>query len=256
MATLISLNDANRMLIAESQEDFLQIACYDWISTANKAIQKRGAFYVALSGGKTPLQIFQEIVKKRAAISDCSKIFVFWGDERASEDTEAGSNYLKAMDILKWLRIPDTQIFRMDTANPKGDEIYENLIREHLPDTIFDMVMLGVGEDGHTLSLFPGTAALEEKDRLVVFNEVPQLQTRRMTLTFPIVRQARHLVAYIQGTAKQDLCHKLLHPLGRDTFPIERVGTPLNPLQWVLSSDCCRAADLADIPAECKLEMF
>ncbi len=224
MATLISLNDANRMLIAESQEDFLQIACYDWISTANKAIQKRGAFYVALSGGKTPLQIFQEIVKKRAAISDCSKIFVFWGDERASEDTEAGSNYLKAMDILKWLRIPDTQIFRMDTANPKGDEIYENLIREHLPDTIFDMVMLGVGEDGHTLSLFPGTAALEEKDRLVVFNEVPQLQTRRMTLTFPIVRQARHLVAYIQGTVTSFRKRYLSYRASRDSSKSSAMG--------------------------------
>ncbi|WP_083588470.1 6-phosphogluconolactonase [Chlamydia trachomatis] len=256
MATLISLNDANRMLIADSQEEFLQIACYDWISTANKAIHKRGAFYVALSGGKTPLQIFQEIVKKRAAISDCSKIVVFWGDERANEDVEAGSNYLKAMDILKGLCIPEDQIFRMDTADPKGDEAYEALIQKYVPDAIFDMVMLGVGEDGHTLSLFPETHALEEKERFVVFNEVPQLHTRRMTLTFPIVRQARHLVAYVQGENKQDLFHKLVHPLGRDTFPIERVGTPLNPVQWVLSSDSCRKTDLADIPADCKLEMF
>ena len=256
MATLISLNDANRMLVAGSEEDFLQIACYDWISTANKAIQKRGAFYVALSGGRTPLRIFQEIVKKRAAILDCSKIFLFWGDERASEDLEAGNNYIKAMEILKGLHVPDTQIFRMDTANPKGDIAYEGLIQDQIPDAIFDMVMLGVGKDGHTLSLFPGTKALEEKERLVVFNEVPQLHTRRMTLTFPVVRQARHLVAYVQGSVKQDLFHRLLHPLGRDTSPIERVGTSLNPLQWVLSSDCCSRTDLADIPADCKLEMF
>ncbi|WP_348664088.1 6-phosphogluconolactonase [Chlamydia vaughanii] len=258
MATLVNFNETNKLLLIKKTELFIDLASKDWIATANKSIKQSGAFYIALSGGRTPLAIFQEVVKNKEKLSDPSKIFLFWGDERKVPHTSAESNYGQAMSILRDLSIPEEQIFRMEVENPEGASKYQEIIESIVPNSSFDMIMLGLGEDGHTLSLFPNTQALQEKERLVVFNEVPQLATERMTLTIPAVDKAKHVVVYVQGEKKKDIVKKLFFPKERvaSPYPIELLGRSHTPLFWILASDAYDLNDFDTISSLYKLDII
>ncbi|WP_201456939.1 6-phosphogluconolactonase [Chlamydia sp. 17-3921] len=258
MATLVNLNENYKILLAKKEALFVDLACKDWIASANKSIKSRGAFYVALSGGSTPQAIYREIVQNKKKLLDTRKIFLFWGDERNVSTISAESNYGQAMSILRELNIPEEQIFRMKVESPDGARQYQSTIESVVPECRFDMIMFGIGEDGHTLSLFPNTSALEEKKRLVVFNEVHQLETTRMTLTFPCVQQGRHLVVYVSGANKKDIVKTLLFSKDKESenFPIERIGTPRTPLFWILSPDTFDLHDFDSIPSIYKLDVL
>ncbi|WP_213357690.1 6-phosphogluconolactonase [Chlamydiifrater phoenicopteri] len=261
MSIMVNLNHGNRWLLTSSDQEFLSFAVRDWISCANKSIESKGSFFVALSGGSTPLAIFSELVKKKSLIADISKIFFFWGDERCVPPETAESNYGNAMAILRELGAPEDHFFRMKVENPEGDVDYEKLLTERVPESSFDFIMLGVGDDGHTASLFPKTKALDVKDRLVVFNDVPQHQSKRMTLTFPCLQRGKHNVFYVKGDAKKAVVKSILETsilsneeaLLREKFPAELVGTENNPAFWFLAPDTYDLADYERIPPERKL---
>ncbi|SYX09021.1 6-phosphogluconolactonase,glucosamine-6-phosphatedeaminase,6-phosphogluconolactonase,Glucosamine-6-phosphateisomerases/6-phosphogluconolactonase [Chlamydia poikilotherma] len=258
MATLVNFNDTNKLLLIKKPELFIDLASKDWIASANKSIKQRGAFYVALSGGRTPLEIFKEIVKNKEKISDPTKIFLFWGDERSVPHTSYESNYGEAMSILRDLYIPEEQIFRMETEDPDGARKYQDLIESIIPEASFDMIMLGLGEDGHTLSLFPNTQALKEHERLVVFNKVPQLETERMTLTLPVVDKAKHIVVYVQGENKKTIVSSIFFPKDKQSqpYPIELIGQAKTPLFWILSVDAYDSKDFDSISSLYKLDVI
>lgn len=258
MATLINFNDTNKLLLTKQPSLFIDLASKDWIASANQAIKQRGAFYVALSGGKTPLEIYKDIVINKDKLIDPSKIFLFWGDERLAPITSSESNYGQAMSILRDLNIPDEQIFRMETENPDGAKKYQELIENKIPDASFDMIMLGLGEDGHTLSLFSNTSALEEENDLVVFNSVPHLETERMTLTFPCVRKGKHVVVYVQGENKKPILKSVFFSEGREEklYPIERVGRDRSPLFWIISPESYDIADFDNISSIYKMDIL
>lgn len=258
MATLINFNNVHKLLLTKKRELFIDLASQDWIATANKAIQNQGAFFVALSGGSTPLAIFKSLVENKSKILDSSKIFLFWGDERSVPPTSIDSNYGRAMSLLKELNIPEEQVFRMPIEDPQGAEKYQEIIEKFVPQSSFDMIMLGIGEDGHTLSLFPNTQAIQETTRLVVFNDVPQLHTRRMTLTFRVVHKAKHVVVYVQGENKKKII-KNLFSLPRSAYspyPIEMIGEGQTPLFWILSPDAYEANDFNAISSAYKLDIL
>lgn len=257
MATLVNFNNHHKILLTKKEDLFLDLACKDWIASANKAIKSQGAFYVALSGGKTPLTIYKEIVKNKEDLLDPNKIFLFWGDERDEPVTSSESNYGQAMSVLQDLRIPEEHIFRMEVENPEGAKIYQSSIESIVPECSFDMVMLGVGQDGHTLSLFPNTEALKEQERFVVFNTIPQLDSKRMTLTFPCVRKSKHSVVYVSGENKKEIIRRILFPENRtELFPIESIGTEKAPLFWILSPDAFDMRDFESIPSMHKLDIL
>ncbi|WP_041468085.1 6-phosphogluconolactonase [Chlamydia felis] len=258
MATLVNFNDTNKLLLTKKPELFIDLASKDWIASANKSIRQQGAFYVALSGGRTPLEIFKDIVTNKEKLSDPTKIFLFWGDERNVPHTSSESNYGQAMSILRELDIPEEQIFRMETENPNGARKYQNLIESTVPEVSFDMVMLGLGEDGHTLSLFPNTQALNEHERLVVFNEVPQLETERMTLTLPVVHKAKHVVVYVQGENKKAIVKSIFFPEDKkaQSYPIELIGQARTPLFWILAADAYDLKDFDQISSLYKLDII
>ncbi len=185
-----------------NKEKTVDAACQHLLDIGRAAIEKKGAFYLALSGGSTPLAIFAKLGKEDL---DWGKVHIFWSDERACAPQDAQSNYGQAMASgFKDLPIPKAQIHRMVAEQDIEDNAlaYEERINTVVPDARFDLVMLGMGDDGHTASLFPRTKGLDETKRLVIENFVPQKDCFRMSFTYPLINQAHHVVIYVMGAGK------------------------------------------------------
>ncbi|GAB5411705.1 MAG: 6-phosphogluconolactonase [Chlamydiales bacterium] len=224
-------------IVPGNKEETLAYAVNHWIETAKKAIAKNGSFRVALSGGSTPKAIYEKLSQEHTNSIDWSKVHLFWGDERTVPPTDPESNYKMAMDAgLAKLPIPKNQIHRMvaETNIEENATAYEQLL-----STPLNLVMLGMGEDGHTASLFPNTAALSEKSRLVIPNLIPQKNTTRMTLTFPAINQAHAIVFYVLGDSKKDMIKKIFHEPEHE-FPSQLIGTPQNKALWILDSSAAK----------------
>ena len=224
--------DARRNLFIG--DDAIAFAVEHWIHSAKRAILQKGRFAVALSGGSTPKAIYAEVIKEKGI--DWSKVWLFWSDERAVKPDHPDSNYKMAMEFFSQIPIPPQQIFRMkaETEIEKHAKEYEELITRHLDAHLFDLVMLGIGEDGHTASLFPNTKALLEEKRLVVANAVPQMNTRRMTFTFPCINGSSEIAIYALGASKKDIVPKVLHAAIVSPYPSSRIGTHDHPALWTL----------------------
>lgn len=227
------------IVVAGEKEEALRFAAEHFARTAQEAIAKRGAFHVALSGGSTPENIFRRLTKPPLKeMIDWKAVHLYWGDERSVPPEDPASNYRMAMECaFGSLPIPPVQIHRMVAERDieANALAYDQLLRSVLPDGAFDLVMLGMGEDGHTASLFPETHGLHTVNRLVVANFVPQLHTWRMTLTFQAINQAREIAVYILGERKKEIVRKVLAaPFDSDQFPIQRIGTPSNRALWIL----------------------
>lgn len=205
---------------------------------ANQAIDARGQFAAALSGGSTPAAIYRELAKPTWAKQvDWSKVMLFWSDERAVPPDHPDSNYRMAMEAgLEKLDIPEENIFRMQAEADieVHAAAYDHLLKE-MTGGICDLVMLGMGEDGHTASLFPETEALRIQDRLVTPNRVPKLNAWRMTFTYPCINSARNVHVYVLGQKKQKQLKEVLTG-PPDRFPIQGVGTAERPALWI--TDC------------------
>jgi 6-phosphogluconolactonase len=196
---------------------------------------------VALSGGQTPNAIFKEISQPRyAQVLDWSKVLCFWSDERSVPPNNPENNYFNAMKSgLADLPLPPENIFRMPAEIDIEEHAlaYEHLIRQKVPSLQFDLIMLGMGEDGHTASLFPRTHGLHTKDRLVIANYVPQKHTWRMSFTYECIHMAKLICIYVLGANKASTVAKvLLSPYDPDNLPIQRIGTPSHKALWILDS--------------------
>lgn len=232
----LTIDAKRQMWIGPNTEKTLEFCTEHWICTAIDSIEKRGLFTAALSGGSTPAKIFAKLKDhpdlKRV---DWRRVFIFWSDERSVGPSSPDSNFGNAMAHgIADLGVPAGQIFRMvaEMDIQEGAKAYEQQIRSHVPRNIFDLVMLGVGEDGHTASLFPHTKALTVTNRLVVANEVPQKKTWRMTMTFSCINAARNIAVYALGEGKAPIIKEIFHK--KRDFPSVHVGTAQNPALWIL----------------------
>ena len=210
-----------------------------WIGLARHAIAKSGRFIVALSGGSTPKMIFEKLAEHRSSL-DWSRVFLFWSDERAVPPDHADSNYHMAM-TAGFSRLPllKDQIFRMKAESDIEQNAleYEQAIQRIAGPHLFDLVMLGLGDDGHTASLFPETKALVVQDRLVVANYVPQKKTWRMTFTYSCINQSKHPVIYALGSSKKEMVAKVLQAPLPSSWPASLIGTRDQKALWVLDED-------------------
>lgn len=236
--TVISWDDRRNLFIGSDAKKTLAFATEHWIHCAERAIQHKGRFAVALSGGSTPKAIYESLTAQ--AKLDWSKIWLFFSDERGVPPDHPDSNYKMAMDSgFGKLPIPQAQIFRMraETEIEKNARDYEEKMRHHLDKHLFDLVMLGVGEDGHTASLFPNTKALEVTDRLVVANHLLDKKSWRMTLTFLCINASSSSVIYALGQSKRLIIPKVLNAAIDSAFIASRIGTPEHTALWILDCD-------------------
>jgi 6-phosphogluconolactonase len=175
------------------------------------AVAARGRARLALSGGTTPRKLFRRLASDSRPRVDWRRVVVFWGDEREVPPDHPDSNYgtARASGLLE--RIPSRQIHRW--ATERGPEEAATLYEEELAREFalpagqvprFDLVLLGIGADGHTASLFPGTPALGERERLAMANPVEALGAVRLTLTFPVLEAARAVVLLASGAEKAE----------------------------------------------------
>ena len=219
----------------------LTFAVEHFIQCGQKAIESHDFFAVALSGGSTPKEIFQLLTSKGYAHRlDWSKVFLFWGDERSVPATHHDSNFRMAMDAgWKNVAVPHSHIFKMNAEKDREENalLYEETIKKTLGTSSFDLIMLGMGEDGHTASLFPRTKALQEKTALVVANEVPQKKTWRMTFTYRCINLATTIAIYVLGKSKATMVGEVFLGENRSAYPIFFVGTPSNKTLWILDAE-------------------
>ncbi len=196
-----------------------------------ETISKQGRFTIALSGGSTPKSLFELMAADYRDQIDWQNTYIFWGDERCVPPTHPDSNYLMAYEtLLDHIPIPLTNIYRIkgelppEVAAVQYEEDLRTFFGNQLPR--FNMILLGMGDDGHTASLFPDTAALHETKRWVVPNYVEAKQTWRLTLTIPVINHAANVVFLVAGTGKADRLKQVLQ--GAHT-PIELPSQMIKP---------------------------
>lgn len=237
--TIECFDERRDIVIPGDKTKTIEFCVKQFVQIANESINTHGFFTVALSGGSTPNAIYKELSQPPYKDQvDWNKVYLFWSDERSVSPDSSESNYHNSMQAgLAFLNIPSDQIFRM-----KGEEdieenafAYEQIIRNRVPGLHFDLVMLGMGEDGHTASLFPRTHGLHTNNRLVIANYVPQKQTWRMTFTYECIHSARHILIYVIGKGKEEMVARVLTgPHVPDELPIQRIGTNKHKALWIL----------------------
>lgn len=225
-----------------SPQELFRAAAEKFCSLGASAIKNHGRFTVALSGGSTPRGLHQELATHFAPRLDWSKVSFFWGDERHVPPDSPESNYRMAKEtLLSKLPIPEENIFRIPSELPDARQAaakYEQTLQQifHLNPNSFprlDFILLGMGPDGHTASLFPGTAALQEKDRLVVANWVEKLNTFRITFTYPVLDDAAYVMFLVNGDEKAEMVRRALKEPGAN-LPCQKVRPVAGELVWYL----------------------
>ncbi|MEO7933971.1 MAG: 6-phosphogluconolactonase [Chthoniobacterales bacterium] len=207
---------------------FVDAATQHILNHAARAIVERGRFFLALSGGSTPKAIYQKLAD---IAPDTSRWVITFGDERCVPPDHAQSNFKMAHEA--WLYRADATVLRikaeLDPAAAAQD--YEAQL-DAFPDFRHDLILLGMGDDGHTASLFPGSEGLQETQRRVIANFVPSLGVWRITLTFPFINAARSIVFLVNGKSKQSLVESILR--GGTDYPSERITPTDGQLLWLL----------------------
>lgn len=207
------------------------------------SIAERGRFTVALSGGSTPATLYALLATPPlSADIDWPRWHVFWGDERCVPPDHPDSNYAMARrTLLDHVPIPPRQVHRMageDDPRRAADAYTATLAETLGPGGRLDLALLGVGDDGHTASLFPGASALAETQRPVVANWVPHLNAHRITLTLPTLNRARRVAVLAAGADKAAAVRRALAPTANDATPPIALVTPRDaPVAWYLTQD-------------------
>lgn len=206
-----------------------------------ESIAERGRFTIALAGGSTPAALYALLASPPLCTEiDWSRWHVFWGDERCVPPDHPDSNYgMAKRTLLDQVPIPPSQVHHMAGEAPPSEaaDAYAATFAEALaPGGRLDLALLGIGDDGHTASLFPNTAALLETERTVAANWVPHLNAHRITLTLPALNRARRAAVLATGADKADAVRRALAPRADDATPPIALVTPKDgPAVWYLT---------------------
>ena len=232
-----------RFTILRDPATVAEAAADRFVSTARAAIEERGVFRVALSGGSTPKRVYPLLLEpaRRDAV-DWSAVEFFWGDERSVPPDHPDSNFGLAYGMLisQLPSVRPDRVHRMPAEAPHLDAAalsYESEVRLAFgargdEPPAFDLVWLGMGPDGHTTSLFPGSAGLEERHRWVIGNFAPSQNAWRMTLTFPVLNAGRVIIFVVTGADKADALRQIR--AGGSDLPAARVDG--DQVEWIVDA--------------------
>ena len=220
-------------------ENFAHDAANFILAHARASLAERNGFRIALSGGNTPRPVYTEFAQEARSLP-WEKVHFTFGDERCVPPDDPESNFRMANESLFLpAAVPEQSIARMRgeidprlaaqeyqdrldlLATQRGEQIYRH-----------DLILLGLGDDGHTASLFPGTAALEEKLQRVVANFVPKLNKWRLTFTLPLINQARHICFLVNASKQEKLIERVLR--GDLTLPAAHVEPVNGQITWII----------------------
>lgn len=212
------------------------------VQHARDAIARRGRFLWVLSGGSTPAALYALLASEAwAGQVDWLKVHVFWGDERCVPPDDAASNCRMARSaLLDHVPIPASQIHRMrgEDDPTHAAAAYETLLRSLTGSTLpprFDLVLLGMGADGHTASLFPNTAAIRERQRFAVAHQIAADSPWRITLTPLVFNAAAAILLLVSGADKAAALQRVLEgPLQPDVLPAQVIAPRAGSLQWLV----------------------
>ena len=212
------MDRAKHMRVFEDKEALIAYIVDLWKNVSSASIAEKGAVTVALSGGRTPVDLYQSLAKEGKVLS-WEKTHIFLVDERFVPREDSDSNFgMIEHALLKAVAIPRENIHPVDTSLPEPEEAaeaYEKEIIDHFSlekgrFPRFDLILLGLGEDGHTASLFPGTAVLREKSHLVRAVRLGDRRHDRITLTFPTINNGRHIAFQVEGMEKAGMLRKVM----------------------------------------------
>jgi 6-phosphogluconolactonase len=229
----------NESAIIQDSE-IVRVVAEQFVSLTQEVIGAEGRFRLALAGGSTPRALYEVLAGQdyRARV-DWPRVEFYQGDERAVGPTHADSNWGMAdRALIKEIEAEPHQLFRMEGEGHDPDisaARYEGVLRRRLPQPdgwgVFDLILLGIGTDGHTASLFPGTAALEDNHRWVLANHVPALKGHRYTLTFPVLNAAKAVWFLVTGEEKAGVLRRIIRD--RDpALPATRVAPTNGSVTW------------------------
>ncbi|PWB78080.1 MAG: 6-phosphogluconolactonase [Candidatus Methylomirabilota bacterium] len=241
-----TVEHAGELVVQADPVALAQEAAERFVRYAEEAVTRLGRFTAALSGGSTPTRLYSLL----AAEPYCSRLpwqktHVFWGDERAVPPTHLNSNFHTAhTTLLSHVPVPADQIHRMQAERADLDVAardYEaEIARAFAPlpsdePPAFDLILLGLGADGHTASLFPYTHALQETTRWVTPNYVPTLRTHRLTLTPPILNRAETILFLVSGSDKAVALQAILQgPTDPERLPAQLIRPVTGRLVWLV----------------------
>jgi len=230
-------------------------AAQEFHSQAETLVSQRGRFSVALSGGNTPRSVYSLLAAEHKELP-WHGIHVFFGDERHVPPDDADSNFRMAREtLLSRVPIPEQNIHRiraeLDAAESARE--YDDELRRffHLVDhdwPTFDLVFLGLGDDGHTASLFPGSSAVSDLTDRVTATWVEKLHTFRITLTLPVLNHAAEVLFLVSGGNKAKVLSDVLRP-GVNKYPAQLVQPANGRLLWLVDQDAGRLLRFANPPA-------
>ena len=224
------------VLVCPDAEGIARNAARLFVEWAWQSIAQDGRFCVALSGGHTPALFYRVLAAKdfRAQV-DWAKLHVFWGDERPVPPESPESNYgLARRELLIRVPIPPVNVHRMEAERPsigRAAQDYEDILRQYMSlDSRgfprLHLIFLGLGREGHTASLFPGQRGIKETSRWVSTPLVPQIGSRRMTLTLPVLNAAHRALFLVSGPEKAEALYAMLSGMADPPIPAQLVTLP------------------------------
>lgn len=231
--------------VFEDKEQLSKAAAALFVQSAQEAVQTNGRFTVALTGGSSPVQLYHLLSQPPYAEQvPWQQTFVFWGDERWVPLSDDRSNAKMAMDTLLYkVPVPKEQIYPMwqeDMEPAAFAQQYEQLLQRHFQGGVpeFDLVLLGMGDDGHTASLFPGTAVLQEQSRWVQAYYLEPQSMYRVTLTAPLINGAKTIAFLTFGSNKAKALHEVLQGApSPEQYPAQLIQPKKGAVHWFVDKE-------------------
>ena len=228
----------------DNREALNRVAAEIFVNEAQRAVAERGRFSVLLSGGDTPQRTYEllaEMPLREQVPWDC--VHVFWGDERCVAVDDPRSNYRMARKaLLENVPLPESQIHPIYHAGSpqQAAASYSKTLRSHFDSVppCFDLVYLGIGDDGHTASLFPGSPALDEQERWTAVTRRPGESIERITLTAPLINQAALIVFMVSGAGKAEVLYNVLDNTScGQVLPASLIRPEKGVIRWLVDRE-------------------